>query len=257
MAFTLPRFTWGWAATASTNRLDFKDNNITFAATLTNGEYLPAEFASEVQRAMRLANTDNQANTCTYSFTTRKFTLTGTSIFQLLLGTGANAASDCNGLLGFAASDETGATTYTSDDAVGSGSSTAFTWAPVDPIAITTPVSAAADGTTATLLGRVPVVSVNRADGGRREYIYYSTDKMYSFQIRYVSTGAEQTSAESLMDWLERGRRFNLQPDATSTNALRLVVADPSAMQRSGFTWFTRAEIDYPEIVCVQSLARV
>lgn len=255
MALTLPRFIWGFSVTSSNNRLDFKDAGTTYAATLSVGDYLPTEFAAEVQRAMRAA-TGNSNQTCTFSFTTRKFTLAGTAVFQLLFGTGTNAASDCNGLLGFAASDETGAATYTSDDAIGSGSSTAYTWAPADPVSTVTPGTAATDGTTATLTGRAPFVVSNRSDGGKRENIYFSTDKVYAFQFKWVTTGAEQTSMESFLDWVERGRRFNMQPDATSTNALRLVVIDPNGMARSAFSWFTRQEIDYPELVCVESLSR-
>jgi len=254
MSVTLPRLMWGWEVTSANSKLDFVDNATTFAATLRYGTYLPAEFAAEVQRAMRAANTDNQNNACSFSFSTRKFTLTGTSTFQLLWSTGTNAASDCNGLLGFAATDETGATSYTSDDAVGAGSSTAYTWAPTDPVHATTPVTAAADGTTATLMQRLPFTQQMRTDGGLRESVYFSTDKILRLTFRWI-TGGERTNMESFLDWAVRGRRFNYQPDADATEALRLVMRDPSEIA-GVHEELTLGNISYPELTFVEALSR-
>ena len=131
MAITLPRFLYGWRVTTSTNKLDFIRDGVTEAATLSLGVYTPAEFAAEVQRAMR-AETGTTDIDVSFSFSTLKFTVAIDSPgnLSLLFGTGTNAASDCNGLLGFAASDETtdgsnDGDSYASDDAVGSGSPTA------------------------------------------------------------------------------------------------------------------------------------
>ena len=252
MAVTTGRWLWGWRVTTSNNKLDFVDAGTTYAATLRLGDYTAAQFAAEVQRAMR-AITGNSNQTCAFSFSTRKFTLTGTSVFQLLFATGANAASDCNGLLGFAAADETGATSYTSDDAVGAGSSTASTWAPVDPAVTNSPVTAAADGSAAALLQRHARVVQHETDGGLRETVWLSTDKL--FRITYsMLSAAEQTNFELLLDWLETGAPANFQPSDASTNAIRLVLV-PGDIQNQ-FSWPTRAEATYPELVLVEQLAR-
>lgn len=262
MSLTYPRLMWGWAVTTSTNKLDFVDNGTTYAATLRLGNYEPAEFAAEVQRAMRDANTNNDNNTCTFSYSTQKFTLTGTSTFSLLFDSGANRASSCGNLLGFTigdgvgtGDDETGATTYTSEAVVGTSPSTAKLWDPADPVANTTPVSAAADGTTATLLQRDAKVIQNRADGGKRETIYFSTDKMLRLHFRWITSGTEQTNMEAFLDWILQGRRFSYQPDKTSTNALRLLLVEPYNMANV-FSWQTRDEIDWPEMTFVEALSR-
>mgnify|MGYP001617392566 CR=1 FL=1 len=252
MAVTTGRWIWGWRVTTSVNKLDFVDAGTTYVATLRLGDYTAAQFAAEVQRAMR-AITGNSNQTCTFSFSTRKFTLAGTSVFQLLFATGANAATDCNALLGFAATDETGATSYTSDDAVGSGSSTMSTWAPTDPAVSNSPVTAAADGTTAALLQRHARAVQHETDGGLRETVWFSTDKVFRIEYRMLSA-SEQTNFEALMNWLETGAPANFQPSDASTNALRLVLV-PSDIQNQ-FSWTTRTEATYPELVLVEQLAR-
>ena len=262
MATVLPRLTYGWRVTTSNNKLDFKANNVTYAATLRLGDYGAGLFAAEVQRAMRAVSAVGN-ETCAYSFTTRKFTLTGTAVFQLLFATGANAASDCNGLLGFTAADETGAATYSSDDTAGTASGTfeatgVYSWAPTDPAVSSSPVTAAADGTTATRLGRRIKAAQAATDGGLLETVYFSEDKL--FRIRFAMLGAtgsptEQTHMERLLDWIRTGAPIDLQPDATSTNNLRLVLSEPGQMMNS-FSWTTREEVDYVDLDFVQQLAR-
>src|SRR5690349_22720433 len=99
------KWTYGASVTTSNNRLDFKAGAAgTVAATLGLGFYTLGQLAAEVQRAMRAVGVGNE--TCTYNFTggsAGKFTLTGNATFELLFGTGANAGSDCNGILGFTA----------------------------------------------------------------------------------------------------------------------------------------------------------
>ena len=100
----------------TTNKLDFKEAGTTRVATLTVSYYTATDLATEVARAMNAAvSASYAAITCTYNAGTDKFTLSGTSVFQLLWGTGANVAIDCNERLGFLAVDSTAATSYTSN----------------------------------------------------------------------------------------------------------------------------------------------
>lgn len=105
---------------ASTDQyLDFLDNATTRAASITAKVYRdPGELATALQDAMNALGSSNTF-TVTYSSTTGKFTLTSNgTTFQLLWNTGANTANTIGDKIGFStAADDTGALTYTSDNA--------------------------------------------------------------------------------------------------------------------------------------------
>lgn len=259
MALTYSRFLYGWETFATgasqNNILDFVDNGTTYAATIPEGVYTPAEFAAEVQSQMR-SETGNSNQTCTFSFSTQKFTLGGTATFQLLWSSGANATETCAGLLGFDESaDDTGATSYTSDSAVGDTHSDMSIWTMAEPnVPGTAPVTAAADGSAASLLERQIRAFQNRTDGMKVETVYIDTAKAVQIGFRAL-TSAEQTNMEAFLDWIQEGKRFNWQPDKDSTNALRLVMIDPRQITPQ-FTWQTRSEVDYGVLGFIEQLSR-
>ena len=250
MALTFPQISYNLEVTAGTNdKIDFKDAGTTYAATLTPNVYTPGALAPEVQRAMRAA-TGNSNQTATFSFTTLKFTLSGTSIFELLWGTGANAATDCNGLLGFAATNETAATSYSSDAALGTSPSTGTLWTFADPVTWNSPVTAAADGAAAALLRREVIASQHKTDGGSVESVYITTFKKLLVRFQHL-TGAEATKMESFLDWAVKGNPFAYQPDKDSANALRCVLEIPRGID-DVYEWITRPEVSYGELTFVE-----
>lgn len=260
MALTVSKFIYGFEVFSSgdsqNNKLDFIDNGMTFAATIPAGVYTPAELAAAVQTAMRTANTDNNDNTCTYSFSTDKFTLTGTATFSLLWSSGANAGDDISGMLGFDESgDNTSATTYTSDSAVGGTHSEASTWTMQLPhIPATTPYTANADGTAASgPMQREVVAAHHVTDGGLDESLYTTTRKYVELGFDELDT-TDQAAMESFLDWVEQGKRFNWLPDSTSTEALRLVL--PPASARPVFSYMTASEVSYGTLRFLESLSR-
>lgn len=264
-----PRITHGWSVTTSNQLIDFDcaTHAGPYQATLRLGEYLPADFATEVARAMNAAHPGSgDAFTCAWSFSTLKFTIdNGSRSLTLLFNTGAGAASDAAGLLGFdGTADTASASGHTSTDTVGAeGSFFAaagiYSWVPEDPVFTNSPVTAASDGTAATRLQRRARAVQHDTDGGLRETVFFGEDKLFRVQFRYVtnagSAPTEQTHMERLLDWIQQGGPINYQPDSTSTNALRLVLANPGDLPNS-FSWLTRDEIDYPELVFVQQLSR-
>jgi hypothetical protein len=78
----------------------------------------PHSLASALQTAMNAAS-PGEIKTVTYSNTTGKFTISSTgAVFSILWFTGANAANTIGGKIGFVTTaNDTGATTYTSDNA--------------------------------------------------------------------------------------------------------------------------------------------
>lgn len=99
--------------------LDFLDDATTRAATITAKMYRdPYELATALQDAMNALGSSNTF-TVTYSSTTGKFTIAsnGTTL-SLLWNTGTNTANTIGDKIGFSvAADDTGALTYTSDNA--------------------------------------------------------------------------------------------------------------------------------------------
>lgn len=106
--------------TASDTKLDFNETGPTLrAATIPAGFYKdPHEMAETIQNAMNDVATD--AITVTYSNTTGKYTITSAgTLLELLWNTGANTANTIGDKIGFStAADDTGALTYTSDNAI-------------------------------------------------------------------------------------------------------------------------------------------
>lgn len=104
---------------AADTKLDFTETGPTVrAATIAAGVYkTPHALAAAIQAAMNAVATDNY--TVTYSDSTGKFTIaTDGSLLSLLWNTGTNTANTIGDKIGFSvAADDTGALTYTSDNA--------------------------------------------------------------------------------------------------------------------------------------------
>lgn len=100
--------------------LDFKDGVTAYAAAVEARTYKdPHELAEALEAAMNAAHAAD-VHTATYSDTTGKFTFTSANAtFELLWNTGTNAANSIGDKIGFSvAADDTGAQTYTSDNAI-------------------------------------------------------------------------------------------------------------------------------------------
>ena len=103
----------------SNDAFDFNDGSGEENATITAKTYNnPHELAREIQNKLDDLTSDNI--TVSYSDTTGKFTVASDGgTFSLLWNTGTNTATTIGGLIGFAvAADDTGATSYTGDNAL-------------------------------------------------------------------------------------------------------------------------------------------
>lgn len=123
--------------TSNDIHLDFNEDGITQqTATITAKFYKdPHELAESLQTAMNAQAT--AAITVTYSDTTGKYTIVSDGgTFQLEWNTGSNTATTVGDKIGFlVAADDTGALTYTSDNALSFASPHTPTYDTADPIA--------------------------------------------------------------------------------------------------------------------------
>lgn len=104
--------------TASSKYIDVTDDSGTFAVQLTEGFYSnPVELADAIAAALNASSTEDY--TCTFSSTDGKFTIASatTATLSLLWNSGANTANSAKTKLGFNNTDDTGALTYSSDNA--------------------------------------------------------------------------------------------------------------------------------------------
>lgn len=120
---THSKFYYGFKITTSNRFIDFNDGSVKLA-TLKVGTYNSQQLANEI--AKQLNAISSLDFTVTFNRTNRKFTIATTSTFSLLFGTGVNINQSPASLLGYSATDKTGASTYTSENTGGYQYATQF-----------------------------------------------------------------------------------------------------------------------------------
>jgi hypothetical protein len=109
---TLSVFYYGTKVTRDNRALDFSEGGPEIQASLNLGDYSLQDFASEIQRALRLAG--SLSYTVTANRTTRQITIAAGSNFSLLSNTGTRKDVAIWLLAGISTlTDHTGAATYT------------------------------------------------------------------------------------------------------------------------------------------------
>ena len=124
---------------AVNNKLDFTDDDGTFAATIPAGFYRdPHELAAAIESAMESANS-GETKTVTYLDASGKFKIQSSgTVLSLLFLSGANNAASIDTTIGFAHVDETGTAAsvgYTSDNALSWASAITPSYDSGDPLA--------------------------------------------------------------------------------------------------------------------------
>lgn len=119
---TTPVFYYGFTVTVNDIYLNFtEDSGITeLTALISAGSYSFTDLASEI--ALRMNNIGGQEYIVTANRADRTYTISasGPSNFDLLFSSGSNSGLSIASVIGFAATDLTGANTYTSATSAGS-----------------------------------------------------------------------------------------------------------------------------------------
>lgn len=264
MPLTYSQWIWGFEVFDTTisgvqqqnNKLDIRrppTTGVDFdaTATLNVGVYTADEFATEVARAMNAADNIGgvpQNNyVVSFSVSTLKFQISGTNAFDLRVSDGPSPSNtECSGLLGLNTSSNktfTPGNPILSDSAIGGTYSTARLWTMSEPLVMTSPVSAQALPQPSKLTQRQVRTIQHVSDGGTIESLHLSTLKSVQVAFRALTT-TEQTNMEDFLDWAGTGKRLTWQPDKTSPNLLKLVLANRGQIG-SQFEWLTRSETGY------------
>jgi len=189
--------TYGVEVTANNRSIDFKisGGGSELQATLRVGLYSPNSLKTEIARAMTLADPSN-----TYTVTidrdisggtqNRMTIATSGAFLSLLFATGTRAGSTSAALMGFTATDKTGATTYTGSSSVGT------VLVPTYPPQDYQPLGTIHDARRA----------VNDSTGGRIETVSFQTFRNFQFRIKWIEEdSSEFDSFQALHIWLLRG----------------------------------------------------
>lgn len=105
----------GYFEITSTNKyIDFKETGggPEITATLTEGNYSTTALAAHIKAKMDAATLNSRVYTISYSVTTGKWTIAGSTFLSLLFSSGTNAANSLNTTIGFSITDRTAATSY-------------------------------------------------------------------------------------------------------------------------------------------------
>lgn len=90
--------------TTSNQNIDFNENSTNKTCAIPVGIWDAVSLATQVGTSMTTASSGYNTFTCTYSLTTKKFTISAGNNFSLLFSTGSNASTSMWEPLGFASS---------------------------------------------------------------------------------------------------------------------------------------------------------
>jgi hypothetical protein len=212
-----PCFIFGHIVTVSNNELAFNEGAGELIAELNPGGYSFAEFAAEIQRAMRAAGT--QDYTVAVDRSNLKITISALSAFSLLISTGSTLNSVYS-LAGFTGSDISSVTTATSNAASG------FKYKPQFLVQSFVSDDHSQEAAFAVL---------NRTQSGKEELIRFGVDKVLEMEILFITnkvmdgvvirnnpSGVED--AVKFLQYATQKQRMELALDENALNTFKKVI---------------------------------
>lgn len=170
------KFYYGWQVTNSNKYVDFNDGAGVKTATLKVGYYSSTDLMIEIKKKMdALSSLDF---TISFNRTTRKFAISSTSNFSLLFSTGPNSAQSTSELLGYAASNKTGANSYLAENVSGFEYSTQFY---IQSYKDTSTNRKAIDGT------------VNKSASGAIEVIKFGNERFMEGEFLFITNITQES----------------------------------------------------------------
>lgn len=216
---------YGFTVDANNSSLDFQNVALgpTLLATLNFGYYSLTALAQEIVRAMTAVD-----NTNTYTvmadrtigggLQNRVTIQTGGAFLSLLFGSGVRAASSVAPLIGFNASDYTGATTYT-------GSATAGT--------ALVPTYVGYNYLSPDFMHKV-FGAVNVSAIGEKEAIVFNIQKFLQAEFKYETNTKFINEWLPFMDWAIQQRLYEFTPEVSSPGVFYEVTLESTSDDNKG-----------------------
>lgn len=236
-------FVYGFEVTIANQALDFASSALqtpstAHIATLNVGFYSLSGLATEIARAMNAADTGNTYSvsidrTVAGGYQNRVTITTSGGFLTLFFGTGLRAGASCASLIGFAASDRTGATSY-----IG--------------------VSSAGSIFTSTLNGYnyLPPTyrnklfgSVNVSAIGEKEAISFNIQKFVQVEYKYEPASSITSNWVPFLSWAIQQRKFEFTPEVSNPTLFYEVTLESSVEDGKGLGFRFKEQLpQYPNI---------
>jgi hypothetical protein len=218
-------FLYNLQVTANNQSLDFKaaSGGPTLQATVPIGYYSLTDLCTAVVKAMAAVDAVN-TYTCTAnrSFsggTQNRVTIATSGAFlSLLFSSGPRAASNIAALLGFTATDKTGATTYTGTSSCGT---------------TLQPVWWGKDYRDPNML-RTNFGSLNISANGTKEAITYQIQQFIQVRFDYEPYSAVANSWQPFLTWAIQQQPFEFTPQITDPNTVYNVTLESTDAAQDG-----------------------
>lgn len=239
MALTkLQSFIYGYTVTGLNRNIDFKISALgsTLTATLRLGSYGLQELCAEIVRALKEKDTTNvYTATVNYNIsggTQNRVTIaTSGAYLSLLFSSGPNAATSAAPLIGFAATDQTGSTSYTGTLTTGTylfPTKTAYSYQPTQ--------------TNKKVQGQV-----NISANGTKETVVFSTQEFFQLEFKHEPQASALTTWESFMSWAITGSELEFTPDITSPGTVVRCTLERSDADGKGLGFLMKEMLpDFP-----------
>ncbi len=226
---TYSKFYYGYEIDETNYLLNFKEGaGAELTAELNSGKYTFTDFAAEIKRA--LDDVGALTYTVTANRTLRTITVAATNTFSLLAATGTNIDSGPFTLMGFPATDRTGASTYTGPSESGSEYIPQF---------YLQNYVGSADWRQAS------DASVNKTAAGVIEIVSFGEERFVQFQIRYINQvnqangpikydSAALANARNFMRYIIQRAPFEFMPSIAAPSSFETLTLDSSPDSSSG-----------------------
>lgn len=204
-------FLYGFQITALNRSLDFRavSGDPIKMATLNIGYYSLTDLMKEIVRAMtsvdplRIYIVSANRTFGTPTGTENRITIsTNGAYLDLLFGTGPRFASSVGNLIGFPASDQTGATSYTGNSSAGTSLVSEYNgYNYLSPEMIRTVFGA-----------------LNVSANGGKEAIVWNLQKFFEVTFKYEPEAKVITQWADMLSWAVQQKPFEFTPEITSPN---------------------------------------
>lgn len=235
---TFSVFYFGHTITRDNSSLDFSEGGPELQASLNVGDYSLEEFCAEVKRAMDTVG--GQVYTVSVNRTTRLITISSTSTFSLLSGTGSRIGTGVWTLLGYTATNKTGANSYLAQNPSGSEYK---------------PQHLLEDHIPSTNSVEKNDASVNESASGIVQVITFGTVRYIQLNIKYATNLTVRTIQGSIenqtngatnlvafMEYIITKAKFEYMADRSNRTSFQKVLLEKTEKSRTG-TAFTLEEL--------------
>jgi hypothetical protein len=221
-------FLYGLEVTSSNRSIDFKavSGGPQISASINLGFYSLTDLMSAIASAMNSADLSNtytvSVNRTINSGTENRITISSSgSYFSLLFGTGTRAASSVASLIGFTASDKTGALTYTGTSSAGTfvlPKEFGYNYIPQE-------------------MNRKVFGSLNITASGEKEAIVFQIQKFFQVQFKYEPEAYVISAWAPFMTWAIQQKPLEFTPDLSVPNTVINCTLEKTGADSKGLSY--------------------